>query len=376
VLAKLVERLYTICVEGSYIYQKIVDAIRQDILSGKQNPGDRLPTVREMAAHWGCTLGTVQRAYAELGRQGLVISRAGQGTHVVERPPTDDDTPLRKASLVNRAEAFLLESITGGYSPEEVETALRLAMDHWRVTKEEPARLPTNVLRFSGSHDLAITWIAAHFLEISPNYALQLDFTGSLGGLIALAEGKADLAGCHLWDQETDSYNAPFVHRVLPGQRVALLTLAYRSLGLIVPIGNPANVTNLADLVRPELCFVNRQAGSGTRVWMDAALNQAGIQSTEIKGYDDVRMTHSEVARSIAEGQANIGFGLHTAVLVFGLDFIPLVHERYDLVIPEKNFEMDSIQNITKWLTTPEARQPIVELGGYDFQDAGKVEWI
>jgi putative molybdopterin biosynthesis protein len=362
--------------EEPYLYQKIVDSIRQDILSEKYSSGDRLPTVRETAAKWDCTLGTVQRAYAELGRQGLVISRAGQGTHVVESPPEDDDTPLRKASLVNRAEAFLLESITSGYSPEEVETALRLAMDHWRVTKKEPARIPAKVLRFSGSHDLAITWIAAHFSEIAPHYALQLDFTGSLGGLIALAEGKADLAGCHLWDQETDSYNTPFVHRVLPGQWVALLTLAHRSLGLIVPAGNPATVTNLDDLVRPELRFVNRQAGSGTRVWLDSALRSAAIQTSEINGFNDVRITHSEVTRTIAEGQAQVGFGLQTAAVAFGLDFIPLVHERYDLIIPEKNFEMDPVQGIIKWLISPEARQPIVELGGYDFQDAGKVEWI
>jgi len=362
--------------EEPHLYQKIVESIRQDILSGNQNPGDRLPTVREMAAKWNCTLGTVQHAYSELSRQGLVVSRAGQGTHVVEEPPVGIDGALRKASLVNRAEAFLLESITNGYSPEEVEGAVRLAMDHWRVTKDEPLATPASTIRFSGSHDLAITWIAAHFSEITPGFTLQLDFTGSLGGLIALAEGKSDLAGCHLWDQESNTYNAPFVRRILPGQKVALLTLAHRSMGLIVPAGNPLKVTGLGDLTRPGLRFVNRQSGSGTRVWLDAALEREGIPSSQIRGYEDARMTHSEVARSIAEGKVQVGFGLETAALAFGLDFIRLVRERYDLAIPQSSFEMEAVKNLAEWLTTPKTHQSIFELGGYGVEDTGKLGWV
>ena len=88
-------------------------------------------------------------------------------------------------------------------------------------------------------------------------------FPGSLGGLIALAEGKADLAGSHLWDAESDAYNAPFVRRLLPGRRVALLTLARRRLGLIVPPGNPAGLAGVADLARPGVRIVNRGRGHG-----------------------------------------------------------------------------------------------------------------
>ena len=362
--------------EEEHLYQKIANSTRQDILVGKLKPGDRLPTVREIAIQWNCTLGTAQRAYAELSRQGLVISRSGQGTHIVENPPLRDETPMRRASLVHRAEALLLEAITAGYSPAEVESALRLAMDHWRVTAEEPLPATKDVLRFVGSHDLALSWIAAHFSEIAPHHTLQLNFTGSLGGLIALAEGKADLAGSHLWDEETDSYNTPFIRKVLPNQRIALLTLAHRSLGLIVPISNPSKVTGLEDLLRPELRFVNRQAGSGTRVWLDSNLRKASLSPSEIRGYRDTCMTHSEVARAIAEGNADIGFGLLTAARAFGLDFIPLVRERYDLVIPEASFVLPGVQNLVEWLGAPEAHQAIADLGGYDIQATSKIEWI
>jgi molybdate-binding protein/DNA-binding transcriptional regulator YhcF (GntR family) len=363
--------------EDSHLYQQIVSAVRQQILSGSLQPGDRLPSIREMTAEWGCTPGTVQRAYHELSLQELVVSRPGQGTHVIHQLPHErDDTPLRRASLVHRAQSFLLEVLTAGYTTGEVETALQLALDQWRVIAEQPSPPIQGKLRFVGSHDLALAWIAAHFSEIAPAYSLELQFSGSLGGLIALAEGKADLAGSHLWDEETDSYNIPYVRRLLPGQRVALLTLAQRRLGLITPAGNPGKVLGLTDLQRAGLVFVNRQSGSGTRVWLDAALHRAGISTAKIRGYDDARSTHSEVARAVAEGKADAGFGLQTAALAFGLDFIPLVSERYELIIPEATYNHPAMQQLAGWLAKNPAHQAIAELGGYETGATGKVEWV
>jgi putative molybdopterin biosynthesis protein len=376
-LKRAFPNILSFIMEDSHLYQQIVSAVRQQILSGRLQPGDRLPSIREMTAEWGCTPGTVQRAYHELAIQELVVSRPGQGTHVVHQLPRErDDTPLRRAALVHRAQAFLLEVLTAGYTTGEVETALQLALDQWRVISEQPSPAIQGQLRFVGSHDLALAWIAAHFSEIAPRYSLELQFTGSLGGLIALAEGKADLAGSHLWDEETDSYNIPYVRRLLPGQRVALLTLAQRRLGLITPASNPASVLELADLQRPGLVFVNRQPGSGTRVWLDAALRRAGISAAGIRGYEDERATHSEVARAVAEGKADAGFGLQTAAMAFGLNFIPLVSERYELVIPEGTFDHPAMQQMARWLAERPAHQAIHELGGYETDDTGKVQWV
>jgi putative molybdopterin biosynthesis protein len=295
---------------------------------------------------------------------------------VVAQLPEQTQTPLRRAALFNRTEAFLLETMTAGYSPDEVEQSLRVALDRWRTFSSEPQQTMPEVLRFVGSHDPAMALIAAHYHEVSAGFALQLSFTGSLGGLIALAEKKADLAGCHLWDETTDSYNEPFVRRLLPGQRVALLCLAYRRVGLILAPGNPLGVNVLADLAQPGLRFVNRQQGSGTRVWLDAQLNRAGLTPAGITGYADEKMTHSDVARAIINGQADVGLGVETAALSFGLDFKLLTTERYDLVIPSEKWELESIQALRVWLGTEQAKAAIDSLGGYDTTATGVVTWV
>jgi putative molybdopterin biosynthesis protein len=268
--------------------------------------------------------------------------------------------------LIHRAEAFLLEVLTGGYNLEEVEQAIRQAMDRWRMVERQETLKNENILRFSGSHDLVLTWLASHFPEIAPGYSLQLNFSGSLGGLIALAEGKADLAGCHLWDEESDRYNVPFVRRLLPGKRMAVITLANRRLGLILPPGNPGNLQGLADLARPGLRFVNRQSGSGTRVWLDIALRGLEIETGRIAGYETEKVTHSAVAQAVAEDQADVGIGLEGAAISYGLDFLFLTHDRYDLVVPEAVMETPPAAALIAWLNTPSTRQVIENLGGYE----------
>lgn len=360
----------------TYLYQKIAESIRQDILNGVLKPGDRLPSLRLMTSQWGCTTGTVQRAYQELSRAGLVVSRAGQGTSVVQQLPSVEKSPLRRATLIHRAEAFLLEVLTAGYSQAEVEDALRQAFERWRVIAQQPDITSENTLRYAGSHDLALAWLASLFSEITPGYSLQVRFTGSLGGLIALAGAHADIAGCHLWDEESDSYNAPFVRRLLPGAKVALLTLAHRRLGLILPQGNPKNINRLNDLLIPGLRFVNRQSGSGSRVWLDANLRQAGINPQQITGYQDAKMTHSEVADTIARGKADVGLGLEASAMSYTLDFVLLTRERYDLVIPQNIFESEPIQALITWLEGKSAKEGILNLGGYDTRKTGQIEWV
>lgn len=355
------------------LYQQIIRAIRNDILTGKLKSGDRLPSIRSQTKNWNCTPGTIQRAYMELASQGLIISRPGQGTHVASSLALDSEMPLRRARLVQRAEAFLLEVLTSGYSPDEVEPALRLALDQWRVIRRETRLPPKAVLNFTGSHDLALAWIASHFEEIAPGFSLAINFSGSLGGLIALAEGKAQVAGCHLWDKETDTYNSAFVRRLMPNQRTALVTLAWRSLGLITSFEANKSPACIGELATPGLRFANRQPGSGTRVWLDAQLQQLGIQPDTIQGYTLECQTHTEVARMIAEGKADAGLGVQSAAQAFGLRFVPLTQERYDLVLLEENLDLEPIQKMVSWLRSEAARQVIAEFGGYDTRSSGEL---
>jgi molybdate-binding protein/DNA-binding transcriptional regulator YhcF (GntR family) len=367
---------YTKRMDSSHLYQQIAETIRQDILSGSLKPGSRLPPIRKMTEQWQCNPGTILRAYQELARLGLVVSHVGQGTKVVDQLPEQNQTPLRRAALFNRTEAFLLESMTAGYSPDEIEQSLRVALDHWRAFSIEPEHPAPDVLRFIGSHDPAMTLIASHYHEVNEGFTLQLTFTGSLGGLIALAEKRADLAGCHLWDESADTYNESFVRKLLPGQRVAMLTLAHRRVGLMVQPGNPRGVSGLTDLAKAGIRFVNRQQGSGTRVWLDAQIHRLGVASSSIIGYADEKMTHSEVARAISKGQADVGLGVQTAALSFDLSFIPLTTERYDLIIPAEKWEMKSVLALKDWLGTPEAKTAIENLGGYDTSETSLVHWV
>ncbi|MCI0518682.1 MAG: GntR family transcriptional regulator [Chloroflexi bacterium] len=361
--------------EETHLYRQIAEALRQQILHGELLPGARLPTLRAMTARWGCTQGTVQRAYQLLVAQGLVTSRAGQGTRVASHPPLAEAAPLRRAALVHRAEAYLLEAVSAGYEPGEAEVALRQALERWQVASRQPFPAGGGALRFSGSHDLAVAWLAAHYDGALAGVSMQVSFSGSMGGLLALAEGRADLCGCHLWDEETDLYNLPTVRRIFPGERLPLMTLALRRIGLILPPGNPQQVGGLEDLARPGLRFANRQPGSGTRVWLDAALRRISLPAAGIDGYHDEKMTHSEVAQSVAEGRADCGLGLEAAARPYGLDFIPLTLERYDLVIHPQQWEHPALQALRAWLVSAAGRNALAWLAGYDFSRAGEVSW-
>jgi putative molybdopterin biosynthesis protein len=122
--------------------------------------------------------------------------------------------------------------------------------------------------------------------------------------------------------------------------------------------------------------LINRQQGSGTRVWLDAQLKQMGIDAGAIEGYQDERKTHSDVASAIAKGQGNAGLGVQTAALAYGLDFIMFTTERYELAIPAQVWERQTIQRLYQWINTTDAKKAIDGLGGYDVGETGRVTWV
>ncbi len=360
------------------LYKRVAEDIRQQILDGRLQPGKRLPSIRDLTSQWNCTPGTIQRAYNELAAQGLVASRAGQGTHVlspVENNPAPGREALRQARLVHRAEAFILESLVAGQTLDEIQQAVSLAMDRWRAQRaqqDQPPPAPARVIRFAGSHDMAITWLAAHLSEGIPAARLEMSFTGSLGGLIALAEGRCDLAGCHLLDAATGEYNLPYVQRLFPGQSMEITHLAMRSIGLITAPGNPLNLQDIPSLARNGVRFINRQSGSGTRVYLDECLHTAGISPDQINGYANEVSTHSQAALAVAEGQADASLGLQSAASAYQLGFIPLVSESYDLVSYARRDSGGILDSFFTWLGSPETRLGLAILPGYDFSRSGE----
>jgi putative molybdopterin biosynthesis protein len=163
---------------------------------------------------------------------------------------------------------------------------------------------------------------------------------------------------------------------LFPGRKAALVTLAHRRLGLIVQAGNPQGVQSLQDLAKKGLVFINRQIGAGTRVWLDAQLLEIGLTPDQIDGYETVANTHTDVCAAIAGGKSHSGLGIESAAANYGLDFIPLTLERYDLVFDGQRWEAAPIQSLLKILMDEGFIQLIESYTGYDTKETGRVRWV
>jgi len=226
-----------------------------------------------------------------------------------------------------------------------------------------------------GSHDNTLDLLATLLRRRNPRLRLSSGHVGSLGGLLALRQGRAHLGGSHLYDPESHSYNVPFIQKHLAGLPLKLINLAWRQQGFIVLPGNPCNIRTVTDLTRPGVRFLNRQRGAGTRLLLDYLLQQQGINPAALQGYDREEYTHMAVAANVKSGTADVGLGILAAARALGLDFIPLLPERYDLVVPQSTFEDQRFQELLAVIRSPEFRLAAEALGGYDLKDCGKILW-
>ncbi len=223
---------------------------------------------------------------------------------------------------------------------------------------------PTLVL--SGSHDLAVEQLAQY---LSPYVEILLNPVGSLDGLVNLRLGLCHASGAHLLDASGE-YNTPFIGRLFLDRRMRLFTLAHRTQGWIVAPGNPHQIQNAGDLARPGIRFVNRNPGSGTRLWLDGQLQKLGIPSSAIPGYRWVVKTHTEAAAAVQTGEADVALGLEAAAIQLGLGFVPLFTERYDLVVPDE--QLSTLAPLLDALQTIAFRRGVNDLRGYDTAHTGE----
>lgn len=224
----------------------------------------------------------------------------------------------------------------------------------------------------TGSHDLVLDLAAATLRARDPNVTLTSTAVGSLGGLTALRDGLCHVAGTHLLDVATGTYNLPFVERVLGEQHVAVFRLTHREQGLMVRAGNPLGLTSLDDIAQSGLRYVNRQRGAGTRVLLDYELEQRGISPETIAGYGREEYSHLAVAAAIAAERADCGLGILAAARAFGLDFIPLTSEPFDLVLLQETLESPAVAPLLALLSDTDFRVAVSELGGYDTGEMGR----
>lgn len=225
----------------------------------------------------------------------------------------------------------------------------------------------------TGSHDLSIDVLGDELKRASPGSKIAATNVGSLGGLLSLERRETHIAGTHLLDGTTGDYNIPDIKRSIPHTPVVLVHLVRRQQGLLVRSGNPKGIERLKDLTRPDVTFVNRQPGSGTRVLLDYQLQQAGVDPRIIHGYEREEFTHMAVAVAIASDLADVGLGVKSAARALGLDFIPVGEEQYDLLFLRSFFESDRGAKLLAVVRSIDFRKAVEALGGYDARASGEV---
>ncbi len=225
-------------------------------------------------------------------------------------------------------------------------------------------RKPTVI--FSGSHDLALEAAGA---QLDRHFHLLALPVGSLDGLVNLRQGLCQLSGAHLLD-ESGEYNTPYVRRFFPDRDMEIITLAHRTQGLMLAPGNPKGIRKIADLARKDVRFVNRNPGSGTRLWFDQELGRLGLAPERIRGYERTVNTHSEAAALVENGKADAALGLQAAAHQQGLSLAPLFEERYDLVLPRE--QERALNPLLDYLQTADFRRAADSLTGYTTAHSGE----
>lgn len=227
------------------------------------------------------------------------------------------------------------------------------------------------ILRLHASHGFAVEALRKRFHE--QQIPLDLKYCTTLEAIRALAHGACDMAGFHV---PTGEFQQPILRhyqRELRDTDLRLVLLATRRLGLMTAAGNPLQVRGLQDLADGEVRFVNRQPGSGTRLLIDQLLRAAGVDVLQVRGHDVHEFTHAAVAAYVASGMADAGFGVETPARRFGLDFLPLVSERYFFACHASALDSAAMQPVLAELGSAAFRAVINALPGYDAMASGEV---
>ena len=231
-------------------------------------------------------------------------------------------------------------------------------------------------VRILGSHDPLIDEAADVLRRTDIRAYVSSAHVGSMGAILALSRGEAQLGGVHLLDETDGSYNASYVERMIPDGGVALVECVRRAQGLIVKKGNPCGIRGVAGLQKEGVRYVNRQRGAGTRVLLDYLLRQANLSPQAIEGYDREELTHTAVAAQVASGSADCGLGILSAARMYDLDFIPVCEEMYDLLVSLSAMENLQVRAFLRVLSSEAFLRRLDALGGYRYDKPGRIKKI
>lgn len=280
-------------------------------------------------------------------------------------------TPLDRGAGVTmslvRADGILVvpQNIEGYEAGKEVDVQLL-----------KPAIQIENTIVSIGSHDLVMDMLSNELHLKRSDMFLSSAHVGSLGGIMAMKKGECHIAPIHLMDENTGDYNKSYIKKYLNDSDYAIIKFVKRSQGLMVQKGNPLNIQSIKDLAREDVQFVNRQRGAGTRILLDYHLNQNGVSSSSVQGYEREFTTHMAVAAAVAGGSADCGMGVMSAAKTMGLDFIPIAWEEYDLCISKEMLKDEKIISLIKVIQSKEFIDKIQALDGYNTDRIGEIEEV
>ncbi len=220
-----------------------------------------------------------------------------------------------------------------------------------------------NSLIVTGSHDPLIDELSDMIKMNDSSFVITSSHVGSMGAITALKNRQAHLGCIHLLDTETGEYNESYIKKYFPEGGVKLVKGVGRVQGLMVKKGNPLGIKTFADIVKGR--YVNRQAGSGTRILCDYLINKNGMDKSAIDGYRNEEFTHTTVAALIAAGNADCGLGIYSAAKMYDLDFIEICIEEYDVLIDEKAYATPQVQKFLDVLKSEEFKERLLMMGGY-----------
>ena len=267
------------------------------------------------------------------------------------------------------------------FTRDDVDAYIARSRHEQSVQAVRRVDVSSSLLRPSEDRDNAVVISGQDvILDILTNYlrqrgtAAQRCYLNSFEGLLALYEGKTDAAACHLYDSEEKAFNTPFVKKLMPGVQAVLVNISYRAQGFYVAAGNPKEISGWRDLARRDISILNRGVGSSARILLDGQLRRMDLDPREIKGYEREMQSHLTMAAAIAEGEADLAIGTERiSRQIDGLDFIPLLEERYDLVVRRSFLETRSAEAILETLRSAAFKKELLHFSGNDYRDLGKI---
>jgi putative molybdopterin biosynthesis protein len=222
--------------------------------------------------------------------------------------------------------------------------------------------------------DISLDILAKHLEKASKRIRPLRSFAGSLDSLISMYQGQSDIVSTHLLDGDSGEYNIPYINKLLGGYSYVVMNLVSRPAGLYVSKGNPKQIHTWQDLGQKGLTLVNREKGSGARVLLDEQLRLHQIAPNQINGYQTEESSHMGVAGKIALGEADVGVGIEKAAqLVAGIEFIPLIQERYDLVMLKQPQNLEWVAAVKQVLNSEAFKHELTSIQGYDLSRTGEV---